>query len=112
MKKNLLQLCIIRLKMCPAYETDMFWIKTGANSYLLYTLFLYEGGMMQSIEWMAGRYLLNICLLFSEFDACGSDPCQNGATCTNILSSYNCSCPPGYEGMDCETGMYKCKQSK
>jgi len=40
-----------------------------------------------------------------DFDECESDPCQNGADCYNGDNVYNCSCMPGYNGTNCETGM-------
>ncbi|GAU46488.1 hypothetical protein TSUD_402430 [Trifolium subterraneum] len=34
-----------------------------------------------------------------DIDECmETNDCVEGATCTNLLGSYNCSCPPGYEG--------------
>ena len=29
---------------------------------------------------------------------CGSSPCLNGATCHDLVGSFFCSCPSGYEG--------------
>ena len=37
-------------------------------------------------------------------DNCDSQPCQNGGTCTSLPAGYNCSCPHGYEGTQCERG--------
>ena len=38
-------------------------------------------------------------------DPCFSEPCENGANCTAITRDvYNCSCVPGYSGVNCETG--------
>ena len=34
----------------------------------------------------------------TEFNACASNPCQNGATCTSEQFSYMCICQPGYSG--------------
>ncbi|KAJ8030120.1 Coagulation factor VII [Holothuria leucospilota] len=31
-------------------------------------------------------------------------PCQNNATCNNLLNMYTCDCPDGFEGVNCETG--------
>ncbi|XP_062584734.1 sushi, von Willebrand factor type A, EGF and pentraxin domain-containing protein 1-like isoform X2 [Saccostrea cucullata] len=36
------------------------------------------------------------------FNTCGSNPCQNGATCTNGENKYTCDCPSGYSGVHCE----------
>ncbi|NXC40192.1 FA9 factor, partial [Penelope pileata] len=35
-------------------------------------------------------------------DQCISNPCQNGAVCKDGVSSYECMCPPGYGGRNCE----------
>ncbi len=36
-------------------------------------------------------------------------PCQNGATCCNNgHGGYTCSCPPGYEGTNCQTNINEC----
>ena len=37
-------------------------------------------------------------------DNCDPQPCQNGGTCTPLPAGYNCSCPHGYEGSQCERG--------
>ena len=39
---------------------------------------------------------------------CASNPCVNGATCFNQgnRASYVCLCPAGFEGTNCENGMY------
>ena len=43
---------------------------------------------------------------YLDIDECQSDPCQNGATCNDLINGYNCSCADGYTGNDCETGYY------
>ena len=40
----------------------------------------------------------------SDIDECASSPCQNGSTCNDMLSGYNCTCAEGYTGTHCETG--------
>ncbi|NXK27418.1 FA9 factor, partial [Arenaria interpres] len=35
-------------------------------------------------------------------DQCDPNPCKNGATCKDAVSSYVCWCPPGYDGRNCE----------
>ena len=38
-------------------------------------------------------------------DPCFSEPCENNANCTAITrDQYNCTCEPGYSGVNCETG--------
>ena len=37
-------------------------------------------------------------------DECSSNPCMNGASCTDGDESYTCDCIEGYVGTHCETG--------
>ena len=39
-----------------------------------------------------------------DLDECESDPCENGGECHNGNNTYTCSCMPGYNGTNCETG--------
>ena len=43
-------------------------------------------------------------LCISDIDECDSEPCQHGGVCTNLVDSYSCDCPNGYDGDDCENG--------
>ncbi len=44
--------------------------------------------------------------LFADIDECASNPCLNGATCTDAVNSYTCTCVAGYTGTHCETGTF------
>ena len=33
---------------------------------------------------------------------CEGDPCMNGATCNEVRDGYECICPTGFKGTDCE----------
>ena len=35
-------------------------------------------------------------------------PCENGATCVDLLDDYECICPPGFTGRDCEINVDEC----
>ena len=42
-----------------------------------------------------------------DINECSSDPCMNGATCTDVVNSYTCTCAasmPAYSGTHCEIG--------
>uniref|UniRef100_A0A8C1WN15 Notch receptor 3 n=1 Tax=Cyprinus carpio TaxID=7962 RepID=A0A8C1WN15_CYPCA len=46
----------------------------------------------------------------SLIDACATNPCANGARCTNWNHHYNCSCPPGYQGKNCRNDIDECRK--
>ncbi len=39
-----------------------------------------------------------------DVNECQSNPCENGAICNDMIDQYNCTCIPGYTGINCETG--------
>lgn len=45
-----------------------------------------------------------VSLTFVEIEECVSSPCHNGATCTDFIDFYNCTCQAGYDGPHCENG--------
>lgn len=40
--------------------------------------------------------------LITDIDECLASPCQNLAICLNLPGSYQCQCPPGFTGTNCE----------
>jgi len=40
----------------------------------------------------------------TDIDDCASDPCKNNGTCTDRVNGFDCSCAPGVNGSQCETG--------
>lgn len=53
-----------------------------------------------------------------DINECDSDPCQNGATCTDGANFYTCRCPapaPGEEpwgGRDCQVRLVGCRRHR
>lgn len=39
-----------------------------------------------------------------DMNECDSNPCQNGATCEDIIAGFVCTCPPYHSGTFCENG--------
>jgi hypothetical protein len=39
---------------------------------------------------------------------CATQPCQNGATCFPLATSFMCQCSPGYEGTRCNREIDEC----
>ena len=48
------------------------------------------------------------CLLVIDIDECSSDPCKNGAKCSDNVNGYTCKCTAGFEGDNCQTGQHSC----
>ncbi len=44
-------------------------------------------------------------------DECGSAPCANGGTCTDLRADYACACPPGFTGKSCQVDVNECESS-
>lgn len=43
--------------------------------------------------------------LYIILDECRvSNPCKNGAQCSDLRGSYTCKCKSGYQGKNCESG--------
>ena len=42
--------------------------------------------------------------LATDRDACNSNPCANGGTCSKNATGYQCIGKPGYMGNNCEGG--------
>ena len=56
---------------------------------------------------MADEFKKHIFLYISaDHDWCQSEPCQNNGTCVDKVNDYECLCTVGFEGQNCEIGMY------
>lgn len=42
----------------------------------------------------------------SDIDECASHPCMHEGICVDLVDLYNCSCLPGYNGENCQTGNH------
>ena len=49
-------------------------------------------------------FSINLSLSLADVDECESNPCLNNGTCSDQVSGYTCSCPPGFAGDRCEAG--------
>ena len=45
-------------------------------------------------------------ILFSDINECSPNPCQNGATCVDLIGGHRCDCAQGYTGSSCETSNF------
>ena len=39
-----------------------------------------------------------------DIDDCADGPCQNGATCTDGVNDYSCTCVAEFKGKNCSVG--------
>ncbi|XP_052244854.1 adhesion G protein-coupled receptor L4-like [Dreissena polymorpha] len=47
----------------------------------------------------------------AEIMECSSNPCQNGATCSELLDGYLCKCANGFTGTHCQTEILECSSN-
>lgn len=53
------------------------------------------------------RFVISFNALFSlsaDVNECHSSPCHNGASCTDEINGYLCTCMPGFVGTNCAIG--------
>ncbi|KAH8370982.1 hypothetical protein KR093_005865, partial [Drosophila rubida] len=43
-----------------------------------------------------------------QHDECTSNPCKNGGTCHDAYKSFQCVCPPNWQGVTCEDDVNEC----
>ena len=43
-------------------------------------------------------------IVSTDINECDVAMCLNGATCEDVINSYNCLCQTGFTGNMCETG--------
>ena len=48
-----------------------------------------------------------VSVIFVDINECASNPCVNGASCSDEVNAFSCSCAAGYTGDRCETGLLK-----
>ena len=48
------------------------------------------------------------CVFCTVINECESQPCQHGALCDDLPKGYQCLCPPGYTGPDCDVNIDDC----
>ena len=48
-------------------------------------------------------WVLFVC---ADINECVSTPCQNQASCVDMVDQYECVCAQGYVGEYCESGEY------
>ncbi|XP_076211338.1 protein crumbs homolog 2 isoform X6 [Aptenodytes patagonicus] len=47
---------------------------------------------------------------FTNIDECGSQPCQNGGLCVDLINGFLCHCLPGYSGVECAVNINECEE--
>ena len=67
-----------------------------------------EFGKQSLVLWLFLVFLFTIIhqlvFIFLDVNECDHQPCKNNGTCINTAGSYNCDCPTGYNGTNCEFG--------
>uniref|UniRef100_A0A8D2L3Y9 Sushi, nidogen and EGF like domains 1 n=1 Tax=Varanus komodoensis TaxID=61221 RepID=A0A8D2L3Y9_VARKO len=60
---------------------------------------------------MKSLYIFVFLFASAEIDECRSDPCKNGGTCKDQPGSFNCHCPEGFIGTQCEREVDACESN-
>ena len=50
--------------------------------------------------------MLLLYIFLAVVNACKSNPCKHGGTCSTHGIDYKCTCMIGYGGNDCDEGWY------
>ena len=74
-------------------------------------------GVLKSWYALAHMFSVLIRILLFRFisldvDECQTNPCLNGASCPNKHGDYECTCPAGFTGKNCEQGKKRNKVIK
>lgn len=80
------------MKMESSERTNM-----GKISFFLYTTVDYSW-FTPYFLYMYGSLGYHGLYCEEEYNECLSAPCQNYATCRDLINAYECICPPQYEG--------------
>ena len=72
--------------------------------YILYHLVACCYLQQIAIHRMTTGTLIMIIYIPSDINECASTPCENGASCSDGINRYTCTCVAGYTGLHCETG--------
>ena len=54
---------------------------------------------------------LNFAFVLLPDDACNPNPCLNQGICQPFADSYQCTCPQGYSGTNCQSELYQGSQN-
>ena len=75
---------------------------------------IYRGPVNSPHKWPVTRKIFpfdDVIMAFSspnlDTNECASDPCQNGATCTDGLNLFTCNCATGWYGTTCDTSKWE-----
>ena len=56
------------------------------------------------LQWNITVFNFLLYLLKTDIDDCVGHRCENNGTCADRVNGFNCSCAPGFNGTQCETG--------
>jgi|EP01047_Picozoa_sp_COSAG01_P047478 hypothetical protein len=85
----------------PAQDVLTFYEVTIANAASCTTVDRQAAWLDTAVEFLECPQGWEGVTCSREVDECEGSPCENGATCTDMLAAFSCTCAPGWTGDTC-----------
>ena len=85
--------CVDYDDCCPDFDTCI------STLWLAFHQAIWQTTYLECLIMIIFKFIV----FFFYLDDCHPIPCHNGATCNDLAVGYECACPVGFTGTNCET---------